>query len=83
MVGTITWVASKLEDVKPGRNELAVKSMQFGLQKMIMEKDVPIKVRDGDGVQSLLVQIAMRSMGLAELFYRGPARGDEKAPPHR
>ncbi len=47
MVSTLTWVPSRLDEVKPGLNELVVKSMQFGLQKMIMEKDVPIKVRDG------------------------------------
>jgi predicted acyl esterase len=47
MVGAITWIPSKLEDVQPGRNDLVVKTVQFGLQKMIMEKDVPIRVRDG------------------------------------
>ncbi|MFM9966935.1 MAG: CocE/NonD family hydrolase [Burkholderiales bacterium] len=47
MVAKITWEPSKLADVKPGCNELVVKTIQFGLQKMIMEKDVPIKVRDG------------------------------------
>ncbi|MDO8595601.1 MAG: hypothetical protein Q7R45_03155, partial [Sulfuricaulis sp.] len=47
MVSKITWVPSKLEDVKPGWNELVVKTVQFGLQKMVMEKDVPIKMRDG------------------------------------
>ena len=34
-------------ETKSGLNEIVVKSVQYGLQPMILEKDVPIKVRDG------------------------------------
>jgi len=34
-------------EVKSGFNEVVVRSIQYGMQPMIMEKDVPVKVRDG------------------------------------
>ena len=34
-------------DTKPGLNEIVVKTVHYGHQKMIMEKDVPVKMRDG------------------------------------
>jgi predicted acyl esterase len=34
-------------ETKPGWNEIVVKTVHYGLQKMIMEKDVPVKMRDG------------------------------------
>jgi uncharacterized protein len=34
-------------DTRPGWNEIVVRTMHFGLQKMIMEKDVAVKMRDG------------------------------------
>lgn len=39
--------ASSPADVKPGYNEILVKTVDFGHQKMIMEKDVPVVMRDG------------------------------------
>lgn len=35
------------DETKPGRNEIMVKTVHYGLQKMIMDKDVPVKMRDG------------------------------------
>lgn len=34
-------------DAKPGRNDIVVSTMHYGLKKMIFEKDVAITVRDG------------------------------------
>lgn len=34
-------------DTKPGLNEIVVRTVHYGNQKMIMEKDVPVKMRDG------------------------------------
>ena len=34
-------------EVKSGYNEIVMRSIQYGLQPAIMEKDVPVKVRDG------------------------------------
>ena len=34
-------------EVKSGLNKIVVKTVQYGLKKMIMEKDVPVKMRDG------------------------------------
>lgn len=36
-----------LSEVKPGFNKIVVKTVQSGLQKMILEKDVPVKMGDG------------------------------------
>ena len=35
------------DEVKAGYNEISFKTVDFGHQKMIMEKDVPVKMRDG------------------------------------
>ena len=35
------------DDTKPGLNNIVVKTVHYDLQKMIMEKDIPIKMRDG------------------------------------
>ncbi len=35
------------QDVHPGFNEIVVNTAHYGNQEMIMEKDVPIKMRDG------------------------------------
>jgi predicted acyl esterase len=34
-------------DAKPGRNDIVVKTMHYGHQPMILEKDVAVRVRDG------------------------------------
>ncbi|MFH1032160.1 MAG: CocE/NonD family hydrolase [Chloroflexota bacterium] len=34
-------------ETTPGLNDIIVKTAHYGLQKMIMEKDVPVKMRDG------------------------------------
>jgi hypothetical protein len=39
--------ATRPQDLKSGYNEIVVKTVDFGHQKMIMEKDVPVKMRDG------------------------------------
>jgi uncharacterized protein len=36
-----------LSDVRPGLNEIVVKTVHYGLQRMLMEKDVAITMRDG------------------------------------
>jgi predicted acyl esterase len=34
-------------EAKPGRNDIVVSTMHYGLKRMIFEKDVPVAVRDG------------------------------------
>jgi predicted acyl esterase len=34
-------------DTKPGLNKIVIKTMHYGLQGMIMEREVPVKMRDG------------------------------------
>ncbi len=34
-------------ETKPGRNDINVKSVQYGVQPMIMEKDIAVPLRDG------------------------------------
>jgi predicted acyl esterase len=49
-MGTIELVSTKRDmphDVHPGYNEISFKTVDFGHQKMVMEKDVPVKMRDG------------------------------------
>jgi putative CocE/NonD family hydrolase len=36
-----------LDDIKPGLNKIVVGTVHYGNQEMIMEKDVPVKMRDG------------------------------------
>ncbi len=38
---------TELGDLRPGRNEILVKTVHYGLQRMLMEKDVAIRMRDG------------------------------------
>ena len=35
------------DEVKSGLNQIVIKTVHYGLQSMIMEKDVPVKMRDG------------------------------------
>ncbi|MFC1861100.1 CocE/NonD family hydrolase [Chloroflexota bacterium] len=35
------------DETKPGLNEIVIKTRHYDLQKMLMEKDVPVKMRDG------------------------------------
>ena len=35
------------DETKPGLNKIVVRTVHYGLQKMLMEKDVPVKMRDG------------------------------------
>jgi len=35
------------KETKVGLNEILIKTVHYGIQKMIMEKDIPIKMRDG------------------------------------
>lgn len=39
--------ATHPDETKPGLNKIIVATMHYGNQKMIMEKDVPVKMRDG------------------------------------
>ena len=41
------WKPTHPDDTRPGVNEIVVKTMHFGLQKMLMEKDVGVTMRDG------------------------------------
>ena len=36
-----------LDDINPGLNKIVVGTVHYGNQEMIMEKDVPVKMRDG------------------------------------
>lgn len=47
MLGNPKLNVTPIEDIKVGKNNIVVDSIQYGNQEMIMEKDVPVKMKDG------------------------------------
>jgi uncharacterized protein len=50
--------ATHPSETSPGRNDIVVKSVQYGLQPMIMEKDVSVPVRDGHKLYANVIRPA-------------------------
>ncbi len=45
MLGNPKLNVTPIEDIKVGKNNIVVDSIQYGNQEMIMEKDVPVKMK--------------------------------------
>jgi predicted acyl esterase len=46
-LGSLGLKPTVLDDIKSGLNKIVVGTVHYGNQEMIMEKDVPVKMRDG------------------------------------
>ncbi|ANE45260.1 acyl esterase [Paenibacillus swuensis] len=46
-LGNSSAVLTNSEDVQPGLNNIVIDTVHYGYQEMIMEKDVPVVMRDG------------------------------------